>query len=225
MHTHPDENIRHDTAALLDLLTPIIKAWPSEYGPRANDLAIQIHGGAGYTREYIVEQHYRDNRLNPIHEGTNGIQALDLLGRKLGLNGGKTFAQFLQQMQATAQTAQLQDATCELGDALQQAIGRLGQVAQFCATRKDTPASLLTANAAVFLDMMGRIVIAWIWTWQASTATAALQRNPAQDEGFYRGKLQAARYFIRWELPRTVQQAELLMQLDDTCISMEDAWF
>lgn len=225
MHTHPDENVRRDTAALLDLLTPIIKAWPSEYGPRANDLAIQIHGGAGYTREYIVEQHYRDNRLNPIHEGTNGIQALDLLGRKLGLNGGNTFAQFLQQMQATAQTAQQQDATRELGDALQQAIGRLGQVAQFFATRKDTPASLLTANAAVFLDMMGRIVIAWIWTWQASTAAAALQRNPAQDESFYRGKLQAARYFIRWELPRTVQQAELLMQLDDTCISMEDTWF
>jgi alkylation response protein AidB-like acyl-CoA dehydrogenase len=102
MHTHPDESERTRAADLLDLLTPIIKAWPSEYGPKANDLAIQIHGGAGYTREYIVEQHFRDNRLNPIHEGTNGIQSLDLLGRKLGLNGGRTFQQLLAMMNTTA---------------------------------------------------------------------------------------------------------------------------
>src|SRR5690554_1709936 len=77
-HTHPDEQKRMEAGKLLDLLTPVIKAWPSEYGPKANDLAIQVYGGAGYTREYPVEQCWRDNRLNPIHEGTNGIQALDL---------------------------------------------------------------------------------------------------------------------------------------------------
>lgn len=233
MHTHPDETGRADAAAMLDLLTPIIKSWPSEYGPRANDLAIQIHGGAGYTREYIVEQHYRDNRLNPIHEGTNGIQSLDLLGRKLGLNGGKTFLQLLAQMQITAKTAATNDATQELGAALQQAVQRLGTVAQFFATQRGTPPSLLTANSAVFLDLMGRVVIAWIWTWQANVAAAALQAGKVlvneklavDDEAFYQGKLQAARYFVRWELPRTVQQAELLMKLDDTCIAMEDAWF
>ncbi len=225
MHTHPDPQTRQDTAALLDLLTPIIKAWPSEYGPRANDLAIQIHGGAGYTREYIVEQHYRDNRLNPIHEGTNGIQSLDLLGRKLALNGGKTFQQFLQQMQATAQSALTDDVTAELGSGLQAAIARLGQVAQFFATRRETLPNVLTANSAVFLDLMGRVVMAWIWTWQANVANAHLANANAADRDFYQGKLQAARYFIRWELPRTVQQAELLMRLDDTCISMEDAWF
>lgn len=227
MHTHPEPNVRQDAASMLDLLTPIIKAWPSEYGPRANDIAIQIHGGAGYTREYIVEQHYRDNRLNPIHEGTNGIQSLDLLGRKLGLNGGKTFLQLLRQMQHAAETAASVDATRALSAPMLSAIQRLGTVAQFFATQNSTPPSLLTANSAVFLDLMGRVVMAWIWTWQANVAAAALQQAAvsAQDAHFYHGKLQAARYFIRWELPRTEQQATLLMQLDDTCISMQDEWF
>ncbi len=209
---------------MLDLLTPIIKAWPSEYGPRANDLAIQIHGGSGYTREYIVEQHYRDNRLNPIHEGTNGIQSMDLLGRKLSLNGGKTFLALLAQMQAVADTAQQDDSTHALGHALQQAVQRLGQVAQFFASQKGVAPGKLTANSAVFLDFMGRIVMAWIWTSQANVAAAAL-RAVSGDTAFYHGKLQAARYFIRWELPRTVQQAQLLMSLDTTCLDMEEEWF
>jgi butyryl-CoA dehydrogenase len=223
-HTHPDPQERTDAAALLDLLTPIIKAWPSEYGPRANDLAIQIHGGAGYTREYIVEQHYRDNRLNPIHEGTNGIQSLDLLGRKLGLNGGRTFAQLLARMRATAQTARETATTRELGDDLDAAVERLLQVATFFATRRDVSPTLLTANSALFLDFMSRIVVAWIWTWQANVATAALAKGPA-NEDFYHGKLQAARYWLRRELPQTRVQAELLLSLDDTCLAMQDGWF
>ena len=77
---------------LLEMLTPIAKAWPSQYGPVADDLAIQVHGGYGYTRDYPVEQFYRDNRLNPIHEGTNGIQGLDLLGRKVAHAGRRRAA-------------------------------------------------------------------------------------------------------------------------------------
>jgi len=224
MHTHPSEQARRDAADRLDLLTPIVKAWPSEYGPRANDLAIQVHGGSGYTREYIVEQHYRDNRLNPIHEGTNGIQSLDLLGRKLGLNGGRTFQQLLASMSETAEAARGHAATRELGDALGQAIGRLGEVAMFFATRRDVSPTLLTANSAEFLDFMSRIVVAWIWTWQAHIAVEALARNDIEAD-FYEGKLQTARYWIRRELPHTVQQAALLKSLDDTCLQMQDAWF
>ncbi|MFZ5756146.1 MAG: acyl-CoA dehydrogenase [Pseudomonadota bacterium] len=223
-HTHPDPQARADAAALLDLLTPIIKAWPSEYGPRANDLAIQVHGGAGYTREYIVEQHYRDNRLNPIHEGSNGIQSLDLLGRKLGLNGGGTFRQLLALMRAEAAKAGEQADTQELGTQLTAAIDRLTQVAMFFATCRDVPPSLLTANSAVFLDFMGRIVVAWIWTWQANVAVRALA-DGRRDADFCRGKLQAARWWLRRELPQTVQQAAVLTALDDTALAMQDAWF
>lgn len=224
MHTHPDEQARRDAADRLELLTPIVKAWPSEYGPRANDMAIQIHGGAGYTREYIVEQHYRDNRLNPIHEGTNGIQSLDLLGRKLALNGGRTFQQLLASMTETARLASEHDATKELGAALTDAVGRLGRVAMFFASKRDVSPTLLTANSAEFLDFMSRIVVAWLWVWQANLAAKALASG-AVEADFYKGKLQAARYWIRRELPQTVAQAELLMSLDDTCLAMEDDWF
>lgn len=225
MQTHPDLQQRQTSAALLDLLTPIIKAWPSEYGPRANDLAIQIHGGSGYMREYIVEQHYRDNRLNPIHEGTNGIQALDLLGRKLGLNGGKTFMHLLGLMEGAAADATRYEASRAIAEAFLVGVQRLGQVAQFFAMRREVSPSLLTANAVVFLDLMGRVVIAWIWTWQAAIAARQLAEARGEDVGFYQGKLQAARYFVRWELPRTEQQAQLLMALDDTCLAMQDEWF
>ncbi|MBX9630057.1 MAG: acyl-CoA dehydrogenase, partial [Burkholderiales bacterium] len=84
----PDDKTRRDAKLLLEVLTPIVKAWPSQWCLAANDLAIQVHGGYGYTREYPVERLYRDNRLNPIHEGTNGIQALDLMGRKVGMDDG-----------------------------------------------------------------------------------------------------------------------------------------
>jgi hypothetical protein len=82
----PDE--ADSATSLLDLLTPVAKSWPSQWCLEANDLAIQVHGGYGYTREYDVEQPYRDNWLNPIHEGTHGIQSLDLLGRKVGHRDG-----------------------------------------------------------------------------------------------------------------------------------------
>ena len=90
-----------ESAILLDLITPVVKSFPSAYGPKANDLAIQVLGGAGYTRAYPVEQCYRDNRLNPIHEGTYGIQSLDLLGRKLWQHNGKGLTLLMQRIQKT----------------------------------------------------------------------------------------------------------------------------
>jgi butyryl-CoA dehydrogenase len=96
---------RKQAHELLDLLTPIVKSWPSEFCLKANELAIQILGGHGYTREYPVEQYYRDNRLNPIHEGTHGIQSLDLLGRKLAQNGGAGPAQLIRLIADTGERA------------------------------------------------------------------------------------------------------------------------
>ncbi|MEP3563394.1 MAG: acyl-CoA dehydrogenase family protein, partial [Marinobacter sp.] len=124
-HTHPDEQKRAEAGKLLDLLTPVIKAWPSEFGPKANDLAIQVYGGAGYTREYPVEQCWRDNRLNPIHEGTNGIQALDLLGRKIWQDQSHGLQLLMQEMQADLQAAtadRCQQWALSLSETLQQAV-------------------------------------------------------------------------------------------------------
>lgn len=219
-------NQDEDAAILLDLITPVVKSFPSAYGPKANDLAIQVLGGAGYTREYPIEQCYRDNRLNPIHEGTFGIQSLDLLGRKLWQHNSKGLMLLMQRMQHTIAEAQdervkplaaifqkhlatVQVTTQRLGKVLMQ-----GQVDQ------------ALANSALYLDMMGKVIISWLWLDMANKAVAKFQQsNLEEDQNFMAGKLQAAQYFIRWELPKIEHQAQLLNELDDTCLNMQESWF
>ncbi len=225
-NTHPDEKRRHEARQLLDLLTPVIKAWPSEYGPKANDLAIQVYGGAGYTREYPVEQCWRDNRLNPIHEGTNGIQAMDLLGRKVWQGGGEAIQLLfgaIQQDLQNAETEQCKQWAYSLSETLQQA----GQVTQVLgkALGEESPEKAL-ANASVYLRLFGHIVIAWMWLRQANVAEARLTENPQGSEAnFYQGKLQAAKYFFHWELPTVAQDLVILRNMDDSCFGMKDEWF
>ena len=219
-------NQNEDAAILLDLITPVVKSFPSAYGPKANDLAIQVLGGAGYTREYPIEQCYRDNRLNPIHEGTFGIQSLDLLGRKLWQHNSKGLILLMQRMQNTIAEAQdervkplaalfqkhlaiVQATTQRLGKVLIQ-----GQVDQ------------ALANSALYLDMMGKVIISWLWLDMANKAVATFQQSELEeDQNFMAGKLQAAQYFIRWELPEIEHQAQLLNELDDTCLNMQESWF
>lgn len=224
-----DPDARGQAQMLLDLLTPIAKSWPSEWCLEANKLAIQVLGGYGYSQEYPVERYYRDNRLNAIHEGTTGIQALDLLGRKVRAHEGAALQLLLGRindtLQATGAVPELQEYTRALGEA----VARAGQATTALLTagaRGDVPGYL--ANATVYLEMMGHTVVAWLWLDQARVALHQLRTTvPADPEAtrFYRGKLHAARYFFRWELPKTVQQAELLMRMDDTCLSMEPDWF
>ena len=224
--THPDEQVRRESGQLLDLMTPVMKAWPSEYGPIANDLAIQVYGGAGYTREYPVEQCWRDNRLNPIHEGTNGIQALDLLGRKVWQAEGAGLQILVKRIQADLEAAT--DERCNrwaysLSETLQKAM----QVTQTLAgaMMKQGPDTAL-ANASCYLRLVGHISIAWMWLRQANVAAAAFEASANERErNFYRGKLQAAQYFFHWELPTVAQDIVLLSNMDDTCLTMDPAWF
>ena len=226
VHTHPDAQARKGAQALLDLLTPVIKAWPSEYGPKANDLAIQVYGGAGYTREYPVEQCWRDNRLNPIHEGTNGIQALDLLGRKMWQADGAGVQELVRRIQQDLEAAegeQCEQWAYSLSETLQKAIKVTQQLAG--ALMKDADRAL--ANASCFLHLFGHISVAWMWMRQANAARAALAAGDLADDerNFYQGKLQAAQYFFHWELPIVAQDLVLLTNMDDTCLAMEPDWF
>ncbi len=125
IHTHPDKAERNKAAELLGLLTPVTKSWPAEFGLMANDLAIQVHGGYGYTREYDVEQLYRDNRLNPIHEGTFGIQATDLIARKLGHNDATGYKELLERISQTCQQALLDEKLAGEAKLLQQAVTQM----------------------------------------------------------------------------------------------------
>ena len=216
-----DEARRHEWHQLLEILTPIAKAWPSEYGLEANKLAIQVLGGYGYTRDYPVERLYRDNRLNPIHEGTNGIQALDLLGRKLLMEQGAAFRLLLQAIAATIADAGRDDALREFSDALRAAAEVATDVSmQLAGLAQRGETERFLANAAAYLDMLGHIVIAWMWLRQAAVAQRALPGASAADRPFYEGKLRACRYFYRYELPKTAAQAALLRRGDDTCATM-----
>jgi alkylation response protein AidB-like acyl-CoA dehydrogenase len=226
--TADDEKTRREADFLLDILTPIAKAWPSQYCLEANSLAIQVHGGYGYTREYPVEQFYRDNRLNPIHEGTNGIQGLDLLGRKVGMHDGAAFQFLAREISFTARAAaasespELQRYGAQLNDALDQVIGVTRNL--LCVTGRGE-LDLGLANASVYLDLVGHAVIGWIWLRQALVASRKIGAAHEADRDFYQGKLQACAFFFRWELAKTKQWAQLLDTLDSTCLDMQDAWF
>jgi alkylation response protein AidB-like acyl-CoA dehydrogenase len=209
-----DDKVR--ATLLLDMLTPVAKSWPSQWCLEANNLAIQVHGGYGYTRDYNVEQFYRDNRLNPIHEGTHGIQALDLLGRKVVMQDGLGLDLLLNLIQASTAQAAESPELAEFGAQLDAVVFRLADV-----TRKlhgtGQPA-LTLANAAVYLEAFGHTVVAWIWLEQMLAAAG-------KSGDFYAGKQQTGRWFFAWELPKTEQWLNLLASLDDSCLTMRDNWF
>lgn len=216
---------RHSARLLLDLLTPVAKSWPSQYCLEANSLAIQVHGGYGYTREYPVEQFYRDNRLNPIHEGTHGIQALDLLGRKIGSDGLAALESLAAEIARDIACASEEESLREFATRLSAAWEKLHDTTSRLSATLGHNAALAMANASVYLDAFGHTVVAWIWLRQAMAAARGLTRGAAADAGFYRGKLAACRYFFHWELPRTGPQLALLDSLDATCLEMRPEWF
>jgi alkylation response protein AidB-like acyl-CoA dehydrogenase len=216
-HTAESDEERDATSLLLDILTPVAKSWPSQWCLAANDLAIQVHGGYGYTREYDVEQHYRDNRLNPIHEGTHGIQSLDLLGRKVTQRGGASLAELGKAVSGSvAHATAVGGEAAELAKTLRASWDRLVAVTSGMFGSGDAEAAL--ANSVVYLEAVGHIVVAWMWLEQFIAANG-------RSGDFYDGKRQAARFFFRYELPRTAPQLDLLESLDRTTLEMADGWF
>jgi alkylation response protein AidB-like acyl-CoA dehydrogenase len=180
-----DDTAIQEAGLLLDLLTPIAKSWPSQWCLEANSLAIQIHGGYGYTREYPVEQFYRDNRLNPIHEGTHGIQALDLLGRKAVMDGGAAMKLFAREAGKTVAEAQGDPALAPYAGELQAAMNEVATTLQALAPVLAANPTLALANAVLFLEAFGHTVIAWIWLRQALAAQRGLQSGiAAQTHGW-----------------------------------------
>ena len=225
--TAADEDQRRRAGLLLDILTPIAKAWPAEFCQEANSLAIQVHGGYGYTRDFPVERLYRDNRLNAIHEGTNGIQAIDLLGRKARLQDGAALAALMQEIRADIAAAQDQPALAEHCDMLEAITGEIeAATAAIGAARAEGRIGDSLANASLYLNALGHVVVSWLWLRQARAADAALQQGAAEDAAaFYRGKLAACRYFFRYELAGMRPAITLLARVDTTCAEMDADMF
>ncbi|MBJ7288820.1 acyl-CoA dehydrogenase [Williamsia sp.] len=208
---------RDRTHLLLEVLTPIAKSWPSQWCLEANSLAIQVLGGYGYTKEFDVEQYYRDNRLNPIHEGAHGIHGLDLLGRKVVMQDGAGLKLLVETITATIDRAEAAgaDAATYAAD-LRRAVDRLTEVTVALWSVGD-PATTL-ANSTVYLEATGHVVLAWIWLEQ-------LLAVGESTGDFYDGKRAAAQYFFRYELPKTGPQFDLLASLDRTTLDLEPSWF
>ncbi len=212
---------------LLDFLTPIIKTWPSEYGPKANDLAIQVLGGHGYINEHPVEMFYRDNRLNPIHEGTTGIQSLDLLARKVVMNKQAGYKATIAEIEKTIQQASAHESLAQYTQQLTNALNTLNKTTVFLLQSMATQdIDLVLANSVQYLSMFGHVIIAWLWLKKAVLANQALATSQHEEEqAFYQGKLQATQYFYRYELPQISLWAETLQSLDDTTMTMQENWF
>ena len=205
---------------LLEVLTPIAKSWPSEWCLEANSLAIQIHGGYGYTRDFPVEQYWRDNRLNMIHEGAHGIQAMDLLGRKVLMENGRGLQLLGARISATIQRAAAVPELAEHRAALGAALKQVAQAAQ-AAWASGNPTEAL-ANAVPYMQAFGHTVLAWIWL---EVATAALQGDAEKSMAATIGRLHATRYFYHYELPKIGAWLGVVNSRDATCADMPEEAF
>jgi butyryl-CoA dehydrogenase len=216
-HHTAEAAVADDARLLLEVLTPIAKSWPSEWCLEANSLAIQIHGGYGYTRDFPVEQYWRDNRLNMIHEGTHGIQAMDLLGRKVLMENGKGLQLLAGRINATIERAIQQPELAVHANALGQALAQVGAATKAAwATGEPTDA---LANAVPYLQAFGHTVLAWIWLDVALTAQAATD-SPART-----GRLAAMRYFFHYELPKIGAWLAVVSSRDQTCAALPEEAF
>ncbi len=215
-HTGSPEQAR-EARLLLEVLTPIIKSWPSEWCLEANSLAIQVHGGYGYTRDFPVEQYWRDNRLNMIHEGTHGIQAQDLLGRKVVMEEGAGLRILSQRIQATAdRAASAGDARlASWAQALTQGLMEVQQATRDAWSHGE-PGRVL-ANAVPYMQAFGHLVLAWTWLDVALSSRASTDADT--------GRMLACQYFFHYELPKIGAWLQVAARCDSTCADMpEDAF-
>ena len=230
--TAEDPEKRRRAGLELDLITPVVKAWPSDWCLEANRHAIQVLGGYGYTRDFPVEQIYRDNRLNPIHEGTNGIQALDLVGRKLMSDSGEALNRLYFRMEGaadmTAEDPALVAPTAAFADALGRA--KRATTSVLDALERRQPARAL-ANASLHLDLLGHLLVGWRWLEQGRTAARALARAAAEarplgpeEEAFYRGKIAACRFFHAQETGRIHHWAPIVGRMDPSVLETDPTW-
>ncbi len=215
-----DATAADEARLLLEVLTPIAKSWPSEWCLEANSLAIQIHGGYGYTRDFPVEQYWRDNRLNMIHEGTHGIQAMDLLGRKVLMEGGRGLHLLAGRINATIERAMKVPALAAHAHALGAALQQVDAATQ-AAWATGQPADAL-ANAVPYMQAFGHTVLAWVWL---DVALATLHADAALAQPASTGRMGAMRFFFHYELPKIGAWLQVVSTRDATCAAFPEEAF
>jgi alkylation response protein AidB-like acyl-CoA dehydrogenase len=223
-----------------ELLTPIIKAYCSERGQFVCEQAIQVHGGYGYTKEYPVEQLYRDCKITSIYEGTNGIQAMDLLGRKLGMKKGTVFLDFLNEIKAAIVNARKIPRLEGLAGQVETALNRLSEVAMHISkTAYSSDIKLAFAYAHPFMEVVGDVVMAWMLLWRATAAVPRLEKLAGsadeeailsrvaknKDAAFYAGQLKSAEFFLSAMLPVTIGKMNAIAAPTPAAIDIHEKSF
>lgn len=220
----PDETARKDAFLLLDLLTPVAKTFPAEYGFEANTIAIQIHGGYGYSSEYLPESWWRDQKLNSLHEGTSGIQSMDLLGRKVVADGGRAFQLLARRIEADLSRAEAAGVPGEVRRGVADALTGTGRLTMELAQRgMSEGASAMLRHASDYMTLVSIVAVGWMWLRRATAAQRGLSEG--RDEGFYRGQLQAASYWTRTELVRWPVLVERCRSGETSFADMDPEWF
>jgi len=220
-----EEGARRRAQALLDLLTPVAKSFPAEWGFESNALALQIHGGYGYSSEYLPEAWLRDQKLNSIHEGTTGIQGLDLLGRKVMAGGGAALRTFLEEVAgdvARARKAGVEPAWCDRVQRTAEAVAAVTMHLGALGLRGDAEA--MVRHGDDYLRAFSLLVVGWLWLRQAVAAHGAEARD-ATSRAFYEGVLCTAQYFLATELPKADHHLELARSGEDSYARMRGEWF
>ncbi len=222
MAEHGPEQDREHAHLLLELLTPIAKSYPAEMGILATSAGLQVLGGYGYTDEFASEQYFRDMRIHAIHEGTTGIQAMDLLGRKVVMQGGKALAAFVQELEQTmAQAGAVQELApyaARLGQALEALRGITAAKLELARAGR---MAVFLADATLYLELCGLVAVAWQWLKQGLAACQGLAAAPGQaDAAFYKGKLATMRFFFHYELPKSQGLAARLAEDDGLTASL-----
>jgi hypothetical protein len=220
-------NEQHEAWLLLEILTPIIKAYGSEQANRSASLAIQTLGGYGYTMDFPVQQHYRDLKISTLYEGTTGIQSLDLLGRKVPMEKGKALSLLVSCIRDTIAKAHERETLTTQALLLEKELNRINEVLTHLgsyAAAGDIDRYL--ADASVFMEMISYTVIGWQWLKQALVAQEQLQKENYQLEtkSFYQGIIHTAKFYFRYELPHAEACAKTLLNPEYLTNLKKESW-
>ncbi|MFO8113601.1 MAG: acyl-CoA dehydrogenase [Desulfosalsimonadaceae bacterium] len=226
-HFGESEEERTRYLDMYELLTPLIKDYLSVHGHEVCIQAIQVYGGAGYCKDYPVEQYARDCKIASIYEGTSGIQAMDLLGRKLGMKKGAVFVAFLDEMKKTVKAARSAKALEKMAGELEAAVGRLGEVAgDLGKTAMSMEVKVAFAHSLPFLEVMGDVIMAWMLVWRASVASQKLENGCSKsDTAFYNGQIKTAEFFLSTVLPGTLGRMNAVSGMCPAAIEIDDEGF
>lgn len=222
---HPDAAKRQEADDLVALLTPIVKAYQTDMGFEVANLAVQIHGGHGYIREYGVEQYARDARIAMIYEGTNGIQALDLVGRKMGQNYGRLLRRFFHPVLDFIEKNQENMALADYVMPLAKSFAKLQQAAVQIAMKGLKDPNEAGAASTDFLRIFALVAVGFMWAQMAKIATEKLAANPNDRTEFYAAKIKTAKFFMDRMLPEVESRFRMVMAGAKPLMDMNESEF